>query len=121
MLVGYKRKANVSAVAGIAAIVAAHFVPVSREQADPSDLLPVMALVAAGDLLFLCATWLYARSKGFHGAWGLLVPAGFSLISICWFYAGPYRDILKRAGIAIAVAGLLVVALLPDRHPFGRP
>jgi len=119
MLAIYKRKANIAAGLGFTAILVALYLPDPLGATIAGLSLTTVCLVSLGDVLFLLGCWWYAKSKGHHGAWGLIVPLGFALIAACWFYTGANRGLLKWTGVTLSVVGLLVLAFLPDEHRWG--
>jgi len=120
MLRRHKRQANVGAGLGFLAILGALLLPAGFGTTVAGLPLERLGLVALGDVLFLWGCWSYAKSKGHPGAWGLIVPVGFVLIAVCWFYTGESRAILKWLGVAFSIVGLLVLAFLPDEHRWGK-
>jgi len=120
MLRRHKRNANIGAGLGFLAILGALYLPADFGTTVAGLPLERLGLVAVGDVLFLWGCWSYAKSKGCAGAWGLIVPVGFALIAVCWFYTGESRAVFKWFGVAFSIAGLLVLVFLPDEHRWGK-
>ncbi len=124
MLVRYKRRANVGAFLGFAAItgalLAVFYVPDLFGVWIGKVPLASAALLIIGDLLFVWSCWSYAKCKGRNGAWGLIVPIGFALITVGWFATDASAKRVGWVGGVLSVIGLLVLAFLPDEHPYGR-
>jgi hypothetical protein len=121
MLLAIKRKANIATALGLLGIIGARLLGNAPGQPAAAGVPVVpLLLIAVATVLFTFGTWMYARSKGHHGAWGLLVPIGFALVAVCWFYVGAHQRLLKWAGGILAVIGLFILAFLPDEHPWGK-
>jgi hypothetical protein len=119
MLEPEKQAANTAAFLGCIAIVAARLIGIPEKWLFLREVLLPGALIVLGDFFFLLGCWYYAKAKGFRGAVGLLVPIGFALLMVCWFYVGEGRRLLIWTGAILTVAGLLILAFLPDRHRWG--
>lgn len=124
MLPGYKRVANIAAGVGFGSIAGAllvfFYVPDLLGVWIGKVPLATVLLVILGDVLFVPACWCYAKSKGHRGAWGLIVPLGFALITAGWFDMGVTPRLLGWTGGTVTVVGLLVLAFLPDEHRWGK-
>jgi len=119
MLARHKRKANIGAILGFLAIVIALYITRSGEADGSRPVFPGAYLVAAGNVLFLWGCWCYAKSKGHPGALGLVVPVGFAILGTGWFYLREQWVLLACVGGAVSLLGLIILAFLPDKHPWG--
>ena len=94
MLAGYKKKANIGAAVWLASMIGTiATMPLAGGQNvwEASNPIPAI-MMAVMTVAYFYAFWAYAKAKGYSGVVGVIAPV-------------------------FAVIGLVVLALLKDKHP----
>jgi uncharacterized membrane protein YkvI len=94
VLANYKKKSNIAAavwIVSLIAVIASLPLAGGKNIWDSSNPLPAIIFMVNG-LAFFYAFWAYAKAKGYSSALGLILPF-FSVI------------------------GLIILAVLKDKHP----
>ena len=90
MIVEYKDNAIALIVVGTITLIISRFVPKIFGGFPELDIVLVWICSVGGAIAFVSGCTFYAKSKGYHRAWGLLG----------WFF----------------YLGLLILVIFPDRH-----